>query len=223
MRALIAGLACVLALAQAAPALAQADDGFCRNGLFGEENPGFGLARITGTDKARFYLDADGCPRQSAACLDKPYVLPGDRVVTGRSKAGFTCVYFPNAGGGTAGWMPAARLTALRVDPAPPLAAWLGRWNDHDNTLRFTRRRDGLWVEGRAYWPSARPDPAFRPGGPNIGTMAGMVGRTGNRGSEPGCGVTFHLLGDIIVAADPGRACDGMNVTFSGVYLRQKR
>lgn len=223
MRAAVAGLALILALGQAPAALAQADDGSCRNGMFAEENDSFGLARIIGKDKARFHGDMDGCPMLSAACLQTTYVVPGDRVVTGRSKGAFTCVYFPNKVGGTAGWMLSTRLAALPIDPHPQLTNWLGRWNHYDNSVRFTRQGRGLRVDGNAYWPSANPSPKQRPGGPNLGQIGGAVTVNGNLAFESECKVSFHLLGPIVIVADPARACGGMNVAFTGVYLRQRR
>lgn len=74
-----------------------------------------------------------------------------------------------------------------------------------------------------AYWPSASPSPEQRPGGPNMGEIGGLVSLSGSTAFEPECKVTFHLLGDILIASDPTRHCDGMNVTLSGVYLRKKR
>jgi hypothetical protein len=213
--------AVVLTFAPATPLLAQVDDGMCRNGMFAEENDAFGLARVAGLGKSRFYQDMDGCPAKAARCLTPAYVLTGDRVVTGRSKGDFVCTYFPNNVGGTAGWMPRSRLVALPIDPKPPLIRWLGTWADYDNNLRFARGGKGLRVDGMAYWPSANPSLAERPGGPNMGEISGLLRLTGNRAFEPGCKVTFHLLGDILIAVDPTRYCDGMNVTFSGVYLRK--
>jgi hypothetical protein len=217
-----AAFALALAIGQAGTALAQTDDGFCRNGMFAEENTTFGLARIVGKGKSRFYEDMKGCPVATAACLQKSYVLPGDRVVTGRSKGEFVCAFYPNKVGGSAGWMPRSRLAAIRVDPAPPLARWLGRWSEYDNWVRFTRKRNGLHVEGEAFWPSANPPLSVRPGGPNMGGVVGPVTVSGNRAFEPECKVSFHLLGDILVVADPSRHCDGMNVAFTGVYQRSR-
>ena len=219
MRLGAAGLAVALALGQAAPALAEADDGMCRNGMFAEENASFGMARITGPGKARFFKDMDGCPRLSDACMDRAYVVPGDRVVTGRIRGQFTCAYFPNDVGGTAGWMPTARLAALPGDPAPPVAAWLGRWADVDNTVRFSAKGGRLFVQGNAYWPSASGGGGYDV---HLGEIDGPVEVRGSRAFNSACKVSFHLLGPVMVVADPARECDGMNVAFTGVYRRQR-
>lgn len=202
------------------PARAE-DDGMCRNGLFAQQNDSFALARVTGADRAHFLDDMDGCPNSAAACRRKAYVLPGDRVVIGRSRGGYVCAYFPNKVGGSAGWMPRERLAPLPFSSKPE--QWLGRWADGDNWLRIARVKGNLRVSGMAYWPSAHPSLKDRPGGPNMGEIDGALRLAGNRAEEPECRVTMHLLGDVLVASDPHRLCDGMNVTFSGVYLRNGR
>lgn len=110
----LSGLA--FSLACATPAQAQDDDGMCRNGLFAEQNAEFGLARVIGRDRSRFYSDTDGCPQAGASCQGKAWLVPGDRVVTGRTSGAFVCVFYPNATGGTAGWMPRQRLAPIPVD-----------------------------------------------------------------------------------------------------------
>lgn len=222
MRLLAAAVFATLVLAGPARAEGE-DDGMCRNGLFAEQNSSFGLARVTGAGRAHFLQDMDSCPNDSAACRQKAYLVTGDRVVTGRSKGAYVCAFFTNAGGGSAGWMAKSRLAALPVNPRPAPAAWLGRWADGDNWVRFGRLgTKGLRVDGMAWWPSANPSPEQRPGGPNMGEVSGPLRLMSNRAFEPGCAITFHLLGDVLVVSDPERRCDGMNVTFSGVYLRKR-
>lgn len=219
-RRLILGL--VLALALPVAAQAAEDDGTCRNGLFAEQNQVFGLARVAGKGRLHFLEDRDGCPAATAACQQKAFVIAGDRLVTGRSKGEFVCAFFPNKVGGSVGWVPRARLVAIPVNPAPPASAWLGMWKNYDNWINISRNGKTLKANGQAYWPSASPSPKDRPGGPNIGVMEdSRLQVTGNRADEAGCEVTLHLLGDVLVAADPSRICDGMNVTFSGIYLRK--
>lgn len=219
-------LSITLAVLIALPGIAQAaeDDGSCRNGMFAEENSEFGLARIKGPGKAYFHSDMDGCPTAGQTCKSKTFVIAGDRVVTGRSQGDFDCVYFPNKLGGTAGWVEKSHLLHLPVNRAPPLAAWVGNWSDSGNPfVGFAIFRGKLRVDGESYWPSPNPDPRDRPGGPNMGQIGGLVSVKGNRAYEEECAISFVLLGDILVAADPGRECDGMNVTFSGIYQRRKR
>jgi hypothetical protein len=210
---------CVLAQ----PVLAQEDDGSCRNGMFAEENNEFGVARVVGAGRLYFLQDLDGCPNATAACRQRAYVITGDRLVTGRSKGAYVCAYFPNSGGGSAGWVDRSRLRAETVNPRPTLAAWAGTWKDFDNRVTLSSVRGGLEVEGEAFWPSANPSLEERPGGPNTGEIGGRLELDGNRAFEPECRVRFMLLGRYLIVADPTRSCDGFNVAFTGVYLRARR
>jgi hypothetical protein len=215
-------LGLVLAFGVPGAALAEEDDGTCRNGLFAEQNKVFGLARVAGKGRLHFLDDRDGCPAATVACQQKAFVIAGDRLVTGRSKGQFVCAFFPNQVGGSAGWVPRSRLAPLPINPAPPASAWLGMWKNYDNWIDISRNGKTLKANGQAYWPSANPSLKDRPGGPNMGEMEGSLQVSGNRAEESGCEVTLRLLGDVLVAADPGRSCDGMNVTFSGIYSRKR-
>lgn len=213
----------LLSASSAAGAMTE-DDGACRNGMFPVQNPAVGLATIGGSGRAYFIGDLDGCPNAEARCRQRAYVVPGDRVVTGRSNGAYVCVYYPGRGGGTAGWMEAARLVPAPVDPNPPRAAWLGNWSDEGNPrVTFERRGNDLAVEGEAFWPSRNPSPRDYPGGPNDGTIGETVQVNGNRARAAECHISFTLLGDFLVAADPDMQCGGLNVSFSGIYRRERR
>ena len=210
-----------LLLASSSAAVAQNDEEFCRNGLFTISNAPIGLATISGRGRAYFLEDMDGCPNAEARCRQGSYVIPGDRVLAGNARGSYVCVYYPSRGGGTAGWMEATRVRRLAANPSPPLSAWVGTWSDEGNPLvRFRRRGAGLAVEGEAYWPSRNPSPQERPGGPNIGGIDEAVRVRGNVAHAPECNITFTLLGEFLLGADPDRQCGGMNVSFSGVYRR---
>lgn len=211
----------LFALSLSVAAQAAEDDGTCRNGLFAESNPQPGAAAIRGKARVHFLEDMDGCPQADDRCRKRSYLIGGDRVVTGRSMGQWTCVYYPGAGGGTAGWMQTSDLYRLPVNSQPPISAWIGDWeSDGARFLTFARKGAGLSVKGMAFWPTRNPDPRQRPGGPNIGEIDGTAAPKGNRLTEEGCSVTFVLLGEWLIGSDPTRDCDGMNVTFSGVYKR---
>ena len=215
----------VLALGISATASAQDDDSLCRNGLFAEENAEFALARIGGEGRAHFISDSDGCPDSGRSCSRAAYAVPGDQVVVGRVRGAYSCVFYPNRSGGSAGWIPNARLQGLPVNRSPLSGAWLGEWvRDESASLKFKRKQGSraLVVSGDAYWPSPDPPPSLRPYGPNLGSVDGAVVLQGNRAEQSECAICFILLNDILVVADPKRHCDGMNVTFSGVYHRSR-
>jgi hypothetical protein len=217
-------VAAIAAAAAASSAAAADDDGFCRNGGFAIENSSFGLAKIDGDTRAYLLDDMDGCPSGRTGCRTRGYVIPGDLVVTGRDRNGYRCVYFPNRGGGSAGWLDPRRLKPIPVAADPPLSAWVGRWSDHGNpTARIALRRERLFVDGESYWPD--PDPPLKqfPGGPNMGGIGGPLRVKGNRAHEDECNVDFTLVGDFMVGSDPDMKCGGMNVSFSGVYRRERR
>jgi hypothetical protein len=219
-----APLLAFLLFAASSPAMAEVDDGFCRNGIFGVENPTLGLALVAGKGRAYFLEDMNGCPNAAPRCRQQSYVIPGDTLVTGRSKDRYVCVFYPNKGGGSAGWMESSRLRQIPVRRNPPLREWVSKWSDLGNPeVRFYVRRGKLMVEGDSYWPSPNPPLSERPGGPNVGNISEPVRVTGNRAHAPDCNISFTLLGDLLVAADPDMQCGGVNVSFTGVYRRAGR
>lgn len=208
-------------------ALAQdsADGGSCRNGAFPTEQGDFAVARVTG--EARLYLlgDLDGCPAKGEpACRQRSYVVAGDTVITGRTHGSYRCAFFPNAVGGSAGWVDAARLQPLPVQAAPALRDWAGHWSNGDDSL-VLRVRDGqLAVTGEAFWPSAKPTPQ-RPYGPNLGQIDAVARPRGAvvdfvDSDDEGCQLQARLLGGYLIVSD-NSGCGGMNVRFNGVYRRQ--
>ncbi len=221
MRAII----CLLLLALPTLAWAQPgtdDDGTCRNGAFSDEQDVFSLA-IVQVSRLYFLSDTDGCPaRGEAACRGRSYVVKGDTLVIGRQRGTQVCAYFPNRGGGSAGWVAKASLQALPA-VTPTLEHWRGQWHDGDNTLEFIPNRDGtVTVNGDAYWPSANPSPAARPGGPNYGNVSGSASPDGGRLQihDQDCDIRMDLLKDVLVVND-NLNCGGANVSFRGVYRRR--
>jgi hypothetical protein len=214
----------LLGAAPCSVAAAAVDDGACRNGTFPIQNPSFARGVIAGTGRAYFYGDVGGCPAAGPGCRAKSYVVSGDRLVTGRTRGAFMCAYYPGKGGGTAGWVSADRIRLLPTEPNPPRSAWVGRWSDNANPIvRFSQAGSSLIVEGEAAWPSFNPPEEQFPGGPHVGEIDEAVRPSGNRAHAPGCEITFTLLGDLLVAADPKMQCGGMNVSFTGVYQRMNR
>jgi len=198
-----------------------ADEGSCRNGAFPSQQSGFALARVVGTPRLYLLGDMDGCPAKGEpACRQRSYVVTGDTVVTGRDHGVHRCVFFPNAVGGSAGWVDHDRLQALPL-PVPTLQAWAGDWKDGDNELHIQARDGRLQVQGDAYWPSANPTPAQRPYGPNMGQLEAQAVPRGAVADfhDATCHVQAQVLGDVLVVSDNAE-CGGMNVRFNGVYRR---
>jgi hypothetical protein len=217
-------IALLLIGATSASWAAPGDENWCRNGLFPTEPP-FSLAQVTGTDRAYFHEDMEGCPDRGMACRQHTYVVPGNHVITNRTHGSFTCAFYPSRGGGTAGWVQSERLHALPVATNPLASAWLGRWSSEGNPeVRITARGKSGWVAGEAYWPG--PPGTHNYPSTHDGAIDGALVLTGNRAhhsdGENWCKVEFTLLGDLLIAADNDK-CGGMNVSFSAVYRRVGR
>ncbi|WP_322051702.1 hypothetical protein [Paraburkholderia bannensis] len=222
----------LLALLLPLPLLAhaQSDEQMCRNGLFPRENTTFSLARVTGTGKLHFLDDLSGCPEKGgSACEQRAYVLPGDTLLVSKRRNGFRCAFYPNKGGGSAGWVTDDRIEEIAVDQAPALRQWTGTWMDGDNKIVLGMRGKALHATGEAYWPSKQPSAHF-PGGPNLGDLEAVatpaqntvkfVEGSGDSSSDV-CRVSASLVGAWLVVGD-NQMCGGENVSFSGVYRRQR-
>lgn len=196
------------------------DDMMCRNGLFPSEPP-FAPAEVQGRDRAFFHADMNGCPWSGNDCRARTYLVPGDKVITGRFANGYACTFYPSKGRGTAGWMRVDRLRPLPVEADPPHSAWAGKWSSEGNPQVHLREEGGrILVEGVAFWPG--PEPTQMYPSPHIGEIHGPISVFGNRGrysDENLCEIDFTLLGDFLIAGDNGQ-CGGMNVSFSAVYRR---
>src|SRR5687768_17736584 len=118
------------AFALPASALAQdlgdLDARMCRNGAFARD-ASFQMAEIVGEGRAYFLADTDGCP-EAGSCREaaEPYVVTGDRVVVSKLRLGHACAFFPNEGGGSAGYVPLDRLRTIPTDTTPAEREWLG-------------------------------------------------------------------------------------------------
>jgi hypothetical protein len=86
----ISAFAALVACALSSPAFGQ-DDGFCRNRMFSEDTSDFAVGQVVGRGRLSFLEDMNGCPAATAACRQRTYVVPGDRLVTGRSKGAYVC------------------------------------------------------------------------------------------------------------------------------------
>jgi hypothetical protein len=207
-------------------ALDSATDGTCRNGAFPAEQSDVALARVSGDTRLYLLGDLDGCPdKGEPACRQRSYVVGGDTLVTGRTRGGYRCGFFPNTVGGSAGWVDVRRLQPLPARPTPTLRDWAGHWHDGDNTLDLAVQDGQLVVTGEAFWPSAKPTPQ-RPYGPNLGQIDAVARPVGAvleavDKDDASCTLQARWLGDYLIVAD-NRQCGGMNVRFNGVYRRAK-
>lgn len=189
--------------------------------------PPVSLARVIGAGPAHFVKNLPpGCPSLAPVCKLKPYVLPGDRVVTSDRSGNYMQATFQKGRTPTSGWLSADRLQIQPADPHPPLSAWAGDWRRYDDHIAIRAGPDGtLRLDGDAYYPSAHPSVQQRPGGPNLGELGGAARVQGatatySDGDDSfSCRVTLRLIGPYLAAADNNN-CGGHNVSFTGVWTR---
>lgn len=195
------------------------DDRTCRNGGFaGHES--FQVAVIRGEGPAFLLGDEDACPEaEECQQAGNPYVLPDQTVIVSRVRMDHACVFYPNDVGGSAGYLPLARLRLRESNTMPPRTAWLGEWGEGNPQLVIERRGNGLHVTGEAFWPG-RPGEHDYPT-TNLGQLDGRLTILGNRAryDDGNCIVDFTLLQTFLIASDNFR-CGGNNVRFRDVLTR---
>jgi len=207
----VATLAAMLMMTAAAPAIAAdaKDDGVaCDERSFAPDDATLRVGRATGTGRIRVL--GGTAP-----------IVPGQALLLGASRPGYVCALFASGLEARAGWIPQGRVApaALSVDPAPPLAAWVGTWRQHDNKIVVTRVGDRLTANGEAYWPGKSIMPA------NEGEFSGTAAPSGwhlhlAADAPDPCIADLTLAGEFLFAND-NRMCGGHNVAFSGIFIRR--
>ena len=182
------------------------------------DEPNLRLGQVTGGGPVAFLSDGPGCPGPAAACRTKFSARPGQTVLLGKSRPDHVCAFDGRTD--MTGWVPQQRVAARPLDPAPPLAAWVGTWRLYDNRIVLKQVGESLQAEGEAYWPSKSKMPA------NEGAFEGTAKASGNRlhfgDDRQGCEVDLALAGLFLLVAD-NQGCSGHNVSFSGIFTRRGR
>jgi len=211
---------CLVAAAWPAIAAAAGDGApSCIERSFVTDDAALRLGRATGDGRTDLLGDGAGCPGPGAACRRGAFAVPGQALLLlGLSRAGYVCAFAAGRIPGNVGWIPLARLAPATepVDPAPPLASWLGTWRTGDDTITLKAAGDRLSADGDAYWPGRNIMPA------NEGEFAGAAAPSGNRLRivSDACEVEMILAGRFLVVTD-NQLCGGMNVSFYGIYTRR--
>jgi hypothetical protein len=180
------------------------------------------MAEIQGHGRVYFVRGSGGCPDAGPSCAEKAYVIPGNKVLTGRPSGEYVCAFYPNRHGGSSGWLPRERLKATTSTSS--LGAWTGHWvdADNDNSIDLSRQANLLHADGNAYYPMADPPLDQFPGGPNLGALGGSASLHDGRAvfTDEGCSVAAILVEPYLVVHD-NHQCGGMNVRFDGLYQRR--
>lgn len=198
-------------------------ENWCRNGLFPRDGKSYSIAKIKGknVEKIYFYSDDDDCP-DGKNCRQKSYLIPKDEVIVSREYKNFACVWFqPKKGSETVGWIPVEKLEYLNLLQSRD--SIIGEWYFYDNSIEIakTDKPQTYKVTGNAFWKGY---------GDNIhigeldseGIFDGQTLKLGeDDDSEYACKVSITSVGNYLIVAD-NMNCGGANVTFSGVYRRNK-
>lgn len=218
---------CLLLIFFASAAQAQVSDAdFCRNGLFPSEQEHLGLGMIQGREgeKVHFFGDMDGCPAHKESCVSPAYLVPGDRVVVGKSTAEWSCVWYQGRKHESVSWVPKKNVAMLPAPPIRPPGDWVGVWADGPNRIRISSTGKGGEL---AMLSTLRWEGGTLPNGEPIAHFGGMSGVLHVDGRHAGaaqaeCQVRLARIGDYLAADDNG-ACGGMNVRHTGMYLRRPK
>jgi hypothetical protein len=218
------------------PALAEsAEDPICwpLHGILGdigapEINAGtVSAGRIVGRGPARTLDILPDCgnqrPQSGCTAGTTPPIPAGSTVIILRSAMGYRCVSTAGGkrqAGSIGGWVLASRIAVYPKWPNAPMRSWIGTWAMEDNRLQITHAPGGLLrFVGHAVYQARNAvnegsfDDQLRP-------VGGMVNLSA--GSDP-CSISMRLISGMLAVFDQGDQCDGGNVSFTGIYTRQRR
>lgn len=164
--------------------------------------------------------------------------MPGDEVLVDLTDDPYVCAFFKSQSGTeTRGWLPRASLELVAPAPAPA-RQWDGNWQrDREARIVIKSHGDEVEVSGSAMWGSYDPE-RVRRGGVHVGELSGTgrprgqtlaIGYDPDRSRFPpaqdqapdACAAKLDLYGRYLVVED-NRGCGGLNVSFTGTYVRMK-
>jgi len=176
---------------------------------------------------------ASACPSAASACRLRAYVMPGDEVLVDPTDGPYLCAFFKSQGGTeTRGWLPRALLELV----LPPLCR-RGNGTATGSATGKRRSSSSRAASGSAMWGSYDPE-RVRRGGVHVGELSGTgrprgqtlaIGYDPDRSAFPpsqdqapdACAAKLDLYGRYLVVED-NRGCGGLNVSFTGTYVRVK-
>ncbi|MCD9187591.1 MAG: hypothetical protein LUM44_14320 [Pyrinomonadaceae bacterium] len=225
MKALISA---VFTIFLAANVFAQLDgnpENWCRNGAFPRESESYEIAKIKGNkgEKVYFYNDfEEDCPNNEK-CREKSYIIPNDEVIVSRRYGNWICAWYqPKKGSETVGWIRADKVEFIKIKQS--FNDIFGSWYFYDNDIEIKKdvKTNGFKVTGNAFWKGL---------GDNVhtgeldheGRMSDGILKLGeDETDEYACRVSIILLGKFLIVSD-NLNCGGANVSFSGVYQKNKK
>lgn len=209
------------------PVFAQTDGNpanSCRNGFFPRENVDFKLGTIKARkgERVYFFSDENDCPN-GKKCQKKSYLITNNEVLVSRTFGDFSCVWYqPEKGSETVGWIKSDKLQF--VEMLQSIDEYVGKWFFYDNEIEISKTKTPsvFKITGMAFWKGLG-------GNIHTGELDGeakwnesklLYGE--NDTSEYACKASFDLIGSYLIVSD-NLNCGGANVTFSGVYRKEKK
>jgi len=199
------------------------------------------LARVV-TQDARLHFIAGAskraCPSAEGDCRLRAYVVPGDDVLVDAEEVPYVCAFFKSQRGAeTRAFLPRAALQIVPPEAQPP-RQWASNWErDREAQIIIKSSGDEVEVSGSAMWGSYDPQRVKR-GSVHVGELEGKgrprgqtlaIGYDPDRSDFPpgkdappdSCAAKLELHGRYLVVED-NRGCGGLNVSFTGTYVRVK-
>lgn len=205
------------------------------------ERAGFGELNIAEVKRGQArvpFLTPDCQAGKPGACQSKAFVVPGDIVLVGEVFDASACAAFVNAKGQvTTGLLPNDRLQRPSATQPAGAGAFTGRFarTEADITIKPKGRDGTLAFAGQATYGALDPSRVAR-GAVNLGEFNFDLKPTSNRvevslggaapvawdkGKDDDCAVALLVLGPYLAVED-NRRCGGNNVSFTGIYRRQR-
>ncbi len=199
-------------------------ENWCRNGVFPRENVEFKLAKIIGkkNEKVYFYGDDADCPK-NGDCRLKSYVVPKDEMIVSRTFGSFACSWFqPKKGAETVGWIEVNKLEEIATNSAPELDDWFGEWSYYENSITIGKgeKSGELAIKGDAFWKGLGDNVHIGELDHSAKPLRNVLKLGETEEGEFACKVTMRLVGKFLIVSD-NLNCGGVNVSFSGVYLKK--
>ncbi len=194
---------------------------FCRNGLFPSDSDNFRIAKVSGSQNEKIFFFKDDepiCPGNEK-CKTKSYVIPGDELIVARTFGNYACSWYQPANGSeTVGWISLDKIDFIVDQRELP---WIGDWTFGENSIKIAPMKiDGkVKITGNAFWKGFGDNIHIGEidfsGIPAINRL--QLGEAG----EYDCRVKMQRVGKYLMVSD-NLNCGGANVTFNGVYRRNK-
>ena len=230
----LAHLAVACAIA-ASPAAGQAAKGHCEPAVFSDSVEVAHVAKSRArVNFIKGEYDSKQCPSLAAACRSNAFLVAGDAVLINARRGDLVCATFANTKGlDTAGWLPASALQMNAHASAAVPSGWTGTWKRIEAEIRIKPALHGeLVVDGTAVWGSNDPG-RVRKGTVRNGEIAGKAKPDGDalffadapadsfdNAPSTDCAIRMRRIGPYLLVED-NKACGGMNVSFSGIYVRR--